>query len=153
MARFAPIRGLLLESPLKRALSRLLPKSYFLLLVNKLADRSASLYWSVILSSCSHAYMMITHSLPSYCSFFSNTLTWASSWRTYGSAPHTRLLLLSIPLFSHGFLRISPIVLLYLPYISLCPNLGAKTTWCLQSNADVLSSGRSLLTLYVYFSI
>ena len=34
---------------------------------------------------------------------------------------------ISIPLYSHSFLRISPIVLRYLPYISLRLNFGEKT--------------------------
>ena len=34
---------------------------------------------------------------------------------------------ISIPLYSHSFLKISPIVLRYLPYISLRLNFGAKT--------------------------
>ena len=34
---------------------------------------------------------------------------------------------ISIPLYSHSFLRISPIVLRYFPYISLRLNFGAKT--------------------------
>ena len=59
-----PYKGLLPGCPLKRALSRLLPKSYFLLLVNELTGRSTRLYWSVILSrsSCSLTYLMMVAS-------------------------------------------------------------------------------------------
>ena len=58
---------------------------------------------------------------------------WKHDWRKDYNFPKTKLnMQFPIPLYSHSFLWISPIVLRYLPYTSLRLNFGAKTMWYLQ---------------------